>query len=94
MKNSVGGQITPIWRIGFKLPVTATPGFHPLYDWCDQVMWLFSGAPVDPEDKTVMEMPSAHALYSAVKSLMPTIWTGDLDAQQNAAHRMIQIAKP
>jgi len=57
-------------------------------------MWLFSGAPEDPEDETVMEMHSADALYSAVKSLMDAIWTEDQDTQQDAAHRMIQIAKP
>ena len=27
-------------RIEFKLQVTATPGFHSLYDWCFQMMWL------------------------------------------------------
>jgi hypothetical protein len=57
-------------------------------------MWLFSGAPEDPEDETVMEMHGADALYSAVKSLMHAIRTEDQDAQQDAAHRMIQIAKP
>jgi hypothetical protein len=57
-------------------------------------MWLFSGAPEDPEDETVMEMHGADALYSSVKSLMHAIWTEDQDAQQDAAHRIIQIAKP
>jgi len=57
-------------------------------------MWLFSGAPEDPEDETVMEMYGADALYSAVKSSMHAIRTVDQDAQQDAAHRMIQIAKP
>jgi len=36
-------------------------------------MWLFSGAPEDPEDDTVMEKHGAEALYSAVKSLMHAI---------------------
>jgi hypothetical protein len=81
-------------RIGFKLQVTATSGFHSLYDWCYQAMWLFSGAPEDPEDETMMEMHGADALYSSVKSLMHAIWTEDQDSQQDAAHRMIQIAKP
>jgi hypothetical protein len=62
-------------RIGFKLQVTATPGFHSLYDWCFQAMWLFSGSPEDPVDDTVMEMHSADALYSAVKSLMDAVRT-------------------
>jgi len=93
-KNSVGWRIATNARIGFKLQVTATPGFHSLYDWCYQAMWLFSGAPEDPEDETVMEMLSANALYSAVKSSMHAIRTEDQDAQQDAVHRMIQIAKP
>jgi len=81
-------------RIGFTLQVTATAGFHSLYVWCFQTMWLFSGAPKDPEDETVMEMHRADALYSTVKSLMHVIRTEDEEAQQDAAHRMIQIAKP
>jgi hypothetical protein len=57
-------------------------------------MWLFSSAPENPEDETVMEMHGANALYSTVKSLMHAIQTDNQDAQQDAAHRMIQIAKP
>jgi hypothetical protein len=93
-KNSLDWRIATNAKIGFKLQVTATPGFHSLYDWCYQVMWLYSGAPGDPEDRTVMEMHSADALYSAVKSLMHAMWTEDQDAQQDVAHRMIEIAKP
>jgi len=93
-KNSVGCRITTNARIGFNLQVTATLGFHSLYDWCYQTMWLFSGAPEDPEDETVMEMHGADTLYSAVKSLMHAIRTEDQDTQQDAAHQMIQIAKP
>jgi len=85
----VGWRIAMNSRIGFKLQVTATPGFHSLYDLCYQAMWLFSGAPEDPEEETVMEMHGADALYSAVKSLMHVIRTEDQDAQQDAAHRMI-----
>ena len=81
-------------RIGFKLQVTATPGFHSLYGWCFQTMWLFSGAPEDPENETVMEMHRVDVLYCAVKSLMHAIRTEHEEAQQDAAHRMIQIAKP
>jgi len=33
-KNSMGWRIATNAKIGFKLPVTATPGFHSLYDWC------------------------------------------------------------
>jgi len=93
-KNSVGWRIAMNGRIGCKLQVTATPGFHSLYDWCYQAMWLFSGAPEDPEDETVMEKHSADALYSAVKSLMHAIRAEDEEAQQDAALRLIQIAKP
>jgi len=94
MKNSVGWRIETNARIGFKLQPTATPGFHSLYDWCYQMMWLFSGAPEDPEDETVMEKHGADTLYSTVKSLMHAIHTADEEGQQHAAHRMIQIAKP
>jgi hypothetical protein len=88
----VGWRIAPNAKIGFKLQVTATLGFHSLDDWCYQTMWAFSGGSEDPEDVTVMEMHSMEALYSAVKSLMHAIRTEDQDAQQDAAHRMIQIA--
>jgi len=81
-------------NIGFKLLVTTTPAFHSPYDWCIQTMWLFSGAPENPEDDTVMEKHGAEALYSAVKRLMHAIRTEDEEAQQDVAHRMIQIAKP
>jgi hypothetical protein len=57
-------------------------------------MWLFSGAPENPEDETVMEMNGTDALYSAVKSLMHAIRTEAQDVQQNAAQWMIQIVKP
>jgi hypothetical protein len=52
-------------------------------------MWLFSGAPEDPEDTTVMEMHGPDALNSAVKSLMHAIRTEDRDAQQDATISMI-----
>jgi len=80
-------------RIGFKLQVTATPGFHSLYDWCYQTMWLFSGAPEAWEYDTVTEKHGAEALYSTVKSLMHAIRTEDEEAEQDVAHPMIQIAK-
>jgi hypothetical protein len=70
-------------RIVFKLHITATPGFHSLYDCCFQTMWLFSGTPEDPEDVTVMEKHGAWVLYSAVKSLIHDIQTKDQDAQQH-----------
>jgi hypothetical protein len=57
-------------------------------------MLLFSGVPEDPENKTGMEKHCAEALYFAVKSVMHAIQTEDQDAQQDAAHQMIQIAKP
>jgi hypothetical protein len=57
-------------------------------------MWLFSGAPETPEDERVMEKQGADALYCAVKSMMHVIQTEHQEAQQDAAHRMIQFAKP
>ena len=81
-------------RIAFKLQVTAMPGFHSLYHWYFPMMWLFSGVPEDPEDDPVMETHSTKELYSAVKSLTNAIRTEDKHAQQDAAHRMINIAKP
>jgi len=58
------------------------------------MMWLFSGVPEDPEDDPVMETHSTKGLYSAVKSLTNAIQTEDKHTQQDAAHRMINIAKP
>jgi len=81
-------------KIGFKLQVTATLGFHLLYDWCFHTIWLFSGPSEDPENDTVREQHVAQALYSPVKSLMHAIWAKDEEAQQDAAERMIQIAQP
>jgi len=93
-KNIVGWHIAMNAKIGFKLQVTATPGIHSLYDWCYHVMWLFSGASDDPEAEIVKDKRAADALYSAVKSLMHAIRTEDEEAQPDAAHQIIQIAKP
>jgi hypothetical protein len=41
-----------------------------------------------------MDQHGADELYSAVKSVMHAIRTDDEQAQQEAAHRMIQIAMP
>jgi len=92
-KNSVGWHIAMNAKIGFKHQVTATLGFHSLYDWCYQAMWLFSGAPDDPEDETVKEKHGADALTSAVESLMHAIRTEAEKAHQDPVHRMIQIVK-
>ena len=81
-------------KIGFKLQVTATPGFHSLYDLCFQMIWRFSGAPEDSENDTVRAKHGAEALYSAVKSLIYAIKTKDKEAHLDATHRMIHIAKP
>jgi len=56
-------------------------------------MWLLSGTLENPEDETPMEKHGAESLYCTVKSLMHAILTKDRDAQQGAAHWMIQIAK-
>jgi len=93
-ENSMGWQLAMNAGIVFKLQVTATPGFHSLYDCCYQRMWPFSGAPEDPEDDTVMEKHGAEALYSTVKRLMNAIRTEDEEAQPDAMCWMKQIAKP
>ena len=93
-KNSVGWQIAPNAKIGFKLQVTALLGIHSLYDWCYKKMWLFSGGRDNPEDDTVMEKHVAEALYSTEKSLMHSIRTENKEAQQDAPHQIIQIANP
>ena len=57
-------------------------------------MWLFSGAPEDPEDETVMEKHRSYALYPTGKSSTHAILTEDLNAQQDAAQQMVQIRNP
>jgi len=91
-KNSVGWQIAINAKIGFKLQVTAPPGFHSLYDWWYQTLWLFSGVPDDPEDETGIEKHGADSLHSTVKNFIPTIQTENEAVQQDAANQMIQIA--
>jgi hypothetical protein len=58
------------------------------------MMKLFSGAPDNPEDYTVMEEHAAEALYSTVKSLMHAICSEAEEALHDAALWHIQIAKP
>ena len=88
-KNCVGWQIAMNVRIGFKLQVTAISGFHSLYEWCFETMWLFSGGPEDPEGDTEMEKHSTESLYSALKSLMHAILTDDEHSTQDAVNWMI-----
>jgi len=54
-------------------------------------MWLFSDGIDDPQDDTVMKKHSTNALYSAVNNMMDAIRTEAHNAQQDAAHRIIQI---
>jgi len=93
-ENSVGRQIAMKARIEFKLQVMAMPESHSLYDWFYQMMWLLWEAPEDAEDDTVMEKHGAETSDSAVRGLMQAIRTEAQVAPQDAAHRMIQIAKP
>jgi len=79
---------------GFKLLVTATPGFHSQYDWHCQIMWLYPGVPDNAEDDTLMETHGAEAFDTTIKSVMHAIQTEDKDAQREVAQWMIQIAKP
>jgi len=56
-------------------------------------MWLFSGAPIDPEDDAVRETNGAEAMYSTMKSPIHAIWSEDNVAWQDLAHWTIEIAK-
>jgi len=67
--------------------------FCSLYDWCYQVMWLFSVTPENPEIDSVMEKHGADALYSAVKRLMHAIWTEDEEDKQDVLDCIIRIVK-
>jgi len=91
-KNSVRRHCAMKVRTGLILQVTVMLGFESLYDWCYLMIWLFSGAPGDPENNTVMENHDADVLYSTVLSLMYTIWNTDNKAQQDVAQEMMQIA--
>jgi len=75
IKKSLGWRIAMNVKIRFKLQVTARPELHSLDDWSYQMMWLFSDAPEDPQDDSVMDKHSANTEYSAAKSLMNTIRT-------------------
>jgi len=93
-KHSVGWQIAIKAKIEFKLQVTATPGFHSLHYWWYQMMWLFSDMADNSENDTAMEKNGAEVSHSAVKRVMHGIRTDHIEAQQDAAHQMLQIAKP
>jgi len=93
-KSSMGWKITMNVKMGFKLQVTATLGFHSLYDWCYQTTWLYSGVSDDSADNTVTEKHGAKALYSTVKGLIHAIRTANEEAQKDAVHQIIRIAKP
>jgi len=81
-------------RIGFKLQVAAMLGFHSLYHWCFYMMWLFSGAPEDPEDNSVMDKNHRDASCPSVKSTMDAVQTHDEATPQGAPWRMIPSTKP
>ena len=93
MKNTVGRQKSMNKRIAFKIQVTAMPGFHSLYDWCYQAMWLFSGEPEDREDHTMMEQLGAEVRNSTMMSLMHAIRTDNKYVLKNSVHRKRQISK-
>jgi len=67
--------------------------FYSLYDWCYQMIWVFSGAPENTENNTMMENNGAETVYCAARGLMQAIWTEDAEAQHDAAHQMIQNGK-
>jgi len=68
-------------KIGFKRQVTATPGFHSLFDMSHQKMRLFPGVPDNPENDTGIEKHSADAMHYAMKSPMHAIPAKDEEAQ-------------
>ena len=74
--------------------MTATSAYHTLNDWVNQTISLFSGAPIRPEDKTLMELHGAEAFQVAVRSLTQGIRSDDDEAQKAAAKQIIRIAKP
>jgi len=79
--------------VGFNLQVAATMGFHLLFDCCYLTMWMFSGASGNSEDDPVMKNLCTDILYSMMKSLMHAIQTEYNNAQQDPAHRTIQITR-
>jgi hypothetical protein len=80
--------------IGLKLQVTATLGFHSLYDLCFQNICLFSGVPDNPEDNTVTEQHGGAELYLVVHSMRYATRTEYEEAQEDVAHKILYIAKP
>jgi hypothetical protein len=90
----VGWPIAMKVRIAFKVQVTDTPGFHSLYDWCHQMMWLLSGVLEDPDNNTVMELQVPKSFESSVKRFIHAIQTEVEETKLNAAHPMIWIATP
>ncbi|KAF8537453.1 hypothetical protein BDD12DRAFT_806924 [Trichophaea hybrida] len=81
-------------KIGVKLQVTVTPAYNMLNDRGNQTIWWLSGAPIRPEDNTLMELHGADALHMAVRSLTQGIRSDDDEAQKAAAEQIIRIAKP
>ncbi|KAF8536335.1 hypothetical protein BDD12DRAFT_890450 [Trichophaea hybrida] len=63
-------------------------------NFMDGTIWLFSGPPIRPEDKTLMELHGADALQVAVRSWTQGIRSDDNEAQKAAAKQIIRIAKP
>jgi len=75
---------------GFKLQVTAMPGFYSLFDWCYQIIQLFWLTPDNREDVTVYENRFAKVLYSMVKHLVHGIRTGNDKSQLDTANWIIR----
>jgi len=82
-KIGVGRWLAMNVNIGFNLQLTATPGFHSLFDWCYLTMWLFSSALQNPENDTVMEKHGAKAEYS-----MGWVWCMLSRLKQTKLNRM------
>jgi len=91
-KTRIGCQIRIKLSIGLKCQVTANKKLCSLFGCKYGTVWLFSAAPGNGEDDTVMEKKCTEALYSAMKSLVHAIQTEDTAAQQDTAHYMIPFA--
>ncbi|KAF8533441.1 hypothetical protein BDD12DRAFT_810176 [Trichophaea hybrida] len=89
-----GWSVAAEARIRFKQQVTAPPAYHTLNEWVNQTPWLFSGAAIPPENKTLMKLHGAEALHVAGRSLTQGIRSDDNEAQKAASKEIMSIAKP
>lgn len=96
MKRNIiaGCKIVLNQRIQFTIQLTAPPGIEPLYGLYYQTLWLFSGAPEDPEIYTLMDNNYAGGLDSAVTNMTHGVRTDDNEVQSVVALLMSQTRRP